>query len=453
MAKSKYQTAPVASKKMPSGIPYIIGNEAAERFSFYGMKCILTVFMTEYLMGQGGDLAPMNESDAKFWYHVFTMAVYFTPLFGALISDIFLGKYMTIVSLSLVYFLGHLALALDETRVGLTLGLTLIAIGSGGIKPCVSAHVGDQFGAANKNLLQRVFSWFYFSINLGSFISTLLTPWLLEIYGPQLAFGVPGFLMLLATICFWMGRHKFVHIQPAGYGFVRETFDREGLKIIGRLCILYLFVSVFWSLFDQTGSAWVLQANHMDLQWMGMELLTSQIQAANPLMVMVLIPFCSFVVYPAINGFFPLTALRKVSIGFFVTIVAFAIPAWIQMRIDAGFTPTIGWQLLAYVVLTTGEVMISITCLEFSYTQAPHRMKSFVMAVFMCSISLGNGITAFVNSFIQNPDGSSKLEGSSYYWFFTALMAVTAIVFIPVAMRYKMQTFIQDGESEADGGS
>jgi POT family proton-dependent oligopeptide transporter len=446
MNKPKYRTAPVPSTRMPSGIPYIIGNEAAERFSFYGMKGILTVFMTQYLIDSDGQTDVLSEENAKVWYHVFTMAVYFTPFFGALLSDIFIGKYKTILSLSVIYCLGHLALALDETRTGLTVGLTLIAIGSGGIKPCVSAHVGDQFGKTNQHLLGKVFGWFYFSINLGAFASTLLTPWLLahEDFGPHWAFGVPGFLMLLATICFWAGRHRFVHVPPGGKAFVKEIFNREGLKIIGKLSIIYFFVSVFWSLFDQTGSAWVLQAEKMDRHLFGTELLSSQIQAANPLLVMILIPVCSYLLYPALNRVFELTALRKILIGFFITIGAFTLSALIQSKIDAGETPNIIWQLLAYLILTMGEVMVSITCLEFSYTQASNKMKSFIMSLFMISIALGNGITAFVNNFIQNPDGTTKLEGADYYWFFTGLMFTTAVLFIFVAVFYKERTYIQD---------
>ena len=170
---NNYLTAPRVSKNMPKGIPYIIGNELAERFSFYGMKCILIIFMTKYLMDTSGSLSPMNKEDATYWYHLFTSAVYLTPLLGAIIADAFFGKYKTILALSIVYCLGHLTLAMDETRLGLTLGLTLISIGAGGIKPCVSAHVGDQFGKTNSHLLEKIFSWFYLSINLGAFISTI----------------------------------------------------------------------------------------------------------------------------------------------------------------------------------------------------------------------------------------------------------------------------------------
>ena len=156
---SKYLTSPRASKNIPKGIPYIIGNELAERFSFYGMKCILVVFMTKYLMTSNGD--SMSNSDATYWYHLFTSVVYFTPILGAIISDVFLGKYRTILILSIVYCFGHLALAIDQTTWGLSIGLSLIAVGAGGIKSCVSAHVGDQFGKTNSYLLEKIFSWFY----------------------------------------------------------------------------------------------------------------------------------------------------------------------------------------------------------------------------------------------------------------------------------------------------
>ena len=444
MAKTKYQTAPVPSKKMPKGIPYIIGNEGAERFSFYGMRTILFVVMTQYLMGSEGQLSVMSEEEGKKYFHLFVAAVYFTPFLGALLSDIFLGKYRTIILLSMVYCLGHVALALDDSRVGLAVGLGLIALGSGGIKPCVSAHVGDQFGKTNQSLLAKVFGIFYFAINLGAFISTLLTPWLLDKYGPHVAFAVPGVLMFLATLVFWMGRRKFIHIPPSGWKFVKETFSKQGLLTVAKLASIYVFVAMFWSIFDQTGSAWVLQAEQMDRNWLGHEWLSSQIQAANPLLVMILIPVFTYVVYPLMNKFFRVTPLRKISIGFFVTVIACLISTWIQSQIDAGQTPNIKWQVLAYVILTAAEVMVSITCLEFSYTQAPRAMKSFIMSVFLLSISMGNLFTAQVNNVIQNEDGSSKLAGADYYWFFTAAMLVTAVLFIVAAYFYKEKTYIQN---------
>jgi POT family proton-dependent oligopeptide transporter len=432
---------------MPAGVPYIVGNEAAERFSYYGMMAILTLFMTDYLRGPDGMPDHMSEADAKIRFHEFQAAVYFFPILGALISDGLLGKYRTIISFSIVYCFGHFALAINDTRIGLLIGLSLIAIGSGGIKPCVSAHVGDQFGPANQHLLPKVFAWFYFSINFGSFISTLLTPLLLESLDPSIAphvaFGVPGVLMLVATIVFWMGRHKFVHIPPGGREFLRETFSREGLRAMGKLLVLYAFIAVFFALYNQTGSAWVLQAKRMDRHWLGIDWSPAQIQAVNPILILILIPLFSYVVYPAISRVFPLTPLRKIGTGLFLCSLAFVVSAWIEKQIGEGAAPSIAWQIVAYAVLTVAEIFVYLTGLEFSYSQAPRKMKSVIMAFYLLAISAGNLITAWINAAIVKPDGSSRLPGADYYWFFAGLMAAAAVVYVFVASFYCEKTYIQ----------
>ena len=429
---------------MPAGIPYIVGNEAAERFNFYGMRAILVVFMTQYLRSRSGALAPMGENEADKWYHVFVASNYFFPVFGAILADAIWGKYRTIFWLSFVYCFGSFALALDDTRLGLAVGLSLIAIGSGGIKPCVSANVGDQFGASNQHLISRAFGWFYFSINAGSFISILLIPVLLHDYNSRVAFAVPGALMAFATLIFWMGRKKFVHIPPGGRTFLRDTFNREGFATLGRLAIIYVFVAVFWSLWDQSGGEWVLQADKMDLRFAGITWLPSQIQAVNAIMVLAFIPIFQYLIYPAVSRVFPLTPLRKIGLGLIVAAASFLISAWIETQIRAGLKPNIGWQLPAYALLTAAEIMVSITSLEFSYTQAPKTMKSIVMAVYLLSITAGNAFTALVHLVIQNPDGTLKLSGSSYYLFFSGLSAAAAVVFAFFAMRYRGMTHLQD---------
>lgn len=447
------QTQTIAkSNKMPKGIPYIIGNELAERFSYYGMKAILVVFMTQYIMNSQGVVTPMSDNEATAWFHYFSMANYFFPILGAIIADVYWGKYKTIILLSVVYCFGHLALAIDDTAVGLSIGLTLIAIGSGGIKPCVSAHVGDQFQQKNKHLLEKIFSIFYFSINAGAMLSTLLIPVLLEKYGPHVAFGVPGLIMLIATIVFYRGHKVFVAIPPVGWKqYKKDVFSAQGKKAIISLSVMYLFIAMFWSLFDQTGSSWVLQAEKMD-RWVNLgfvqfELLASQIQAINPFLIIFFIPLFTYAIYPLINKFWPLTPVRKISIGLFITAFSFVIIAIAQMQIDGGGTPSILYQFFAYVILTAAEVMVSITGLEFSYTQAPNSMKSFIMGLWLLSVSVGNFITGIVNSFISVPAIADALTGANYFWFFAGLMMITAICFVFYAKSYKEESYIQSRDS------
>ena len=532
-ASTTYRTAPAETTGMPSGIPFIIGNEAAERFSFYGMKTILAVFMTQYLLSASGEAAYLTDAQAREYVHLFVASAYFFPVLGAIVADAFLGKYRTIMLLSIVYCIGHGALALIDMpssflqatldpKGWLIAGLFLIALGSGGIKPCVSAHVGDQFGKSNSHLLARVFGWFYFSINFGSFFSTLLTPWLLKHYGPGWAFGVPGILMAIATFVFWLGRHRYIHIPPKGVGFVREAFSKEGLGAMAGLLSIYAFVAVFWSLYDQSGGAWVLQAAQMDCNFLGIQWIESQVQAINPLLILCYIPLFAYVIYPVAGKFVKLTALRKIGAGLFLCVVAFGISAFAQQKIDVAQSdfaakvtpmvastsidypktieslreiernavardmenllkdapandaawqdkmaktmsvggiaiatdgarhdanwPSIAWQLLAYVVLTMAEVLVSVTCLEFSYTQAPKKMKSFIMSLYLLSVSAGNFLTAFVNKFTQDADGNSTLVGASYYWFFTYLMLGAAVVYIVVSLFYREKEYIQTAE-------
>src|SRR6266581_2379835 len=457
MAKHNYLTSPPNLAGMPPGVPYIIGNEAAERFSYYGMKSVLTVFMAHYILNQSGLLAPMNENESYMYTHLFVFGVYFLPILGAILADGFLGKYWTILSLSIVYCFGHLTLAFMDTPFGiaigertmLALGLLLICFGAGGIKPCVSANVGDQFGESNKNLLSKMFGWFYFSINAGSFISSLLCPFLLADprFGPRWAFGIPGVAMFIATLFFWAGRKKMVHVPPAGLGYLRETFSRNGLITLARIAMVYIFVIIFWALWDQSnGIEWTLQAEKMDfrvpwLPWIdigfsplhfsagwGLSLLAAQVQTANPILILLFIPLVNYVLYPAISRVFPLTPLRKIGIGLFLTSLSFVVIVWIQGQIDLGLKPGVNWQLLAYVILTLGEAMVSITGLEFSYTQAPNSMKSSVMALWLLAVSAGNFFDAQFNSWDLNPDGTHKLTDYQFFTFFMLLMFAAAVV-------------------------
>jgi POT family proton-dependent oligopeptide transporter len=441
--------------KMPSGIPFIIGNEMAERFSYYGMKTILTVFMTTYLLNSAGEKAPMGEEESKVWFHTFAMGVYFFPIIGAFISDVFWGKYKTILLLSIVYCLGHLALSLDDTRLGLSIGLTLIAIGSGGIKPCVSANLGDQFDETNKTLISKVFNYFYLAINFGSLISTILIPILLNKLGPAIAFGIPGVLMFIATFIFWLGRKEYIVQEPVGLkAYKEQVFTKEGLKAISSLLLIYLCMAFFWSLYEQTGSSWVIQANHalfdkhVDLSmgfaflsFLKFELLPAQLQAINPVLVLTFVPVFTLWIYPLLDKNFKLTPLRKISIGMFVTAISFAIVTWVQYGLDHGHTMSVAWHVLAYIVLTIAEVMVYGTGLEFSYTQAPKAMKSMIMGFFLLSISLGNFIAAFVNAMISDEHGASILTGVQYYAFFTGLMVFVSVLFIGVAVIYKEREY------------
>jgi len=342
MAKFQYKTTPTATDKTPPGIWHILTNETAERFAYYGMTFILYTFMTEYLLGPNGEKMVMSQSDAKSLYHLFKAANYAFPIIGALMSDIWLGKFKTIIWFSVLYCVGFAVMVVDQTRVGLLGGLLLIALASGIIKPCVSANVGDQFGKQNKHLMTKIYNWFYFAINLGAYVGPFLTPLLLynQDFGPRWAFGLTAIMMIFATFVFWLGKKEYVHAPAAGVGFVKECFSGEGIKSVLRLAGLYVFIAMFWALFEQTGSSWIEQAKKMDLHFIG-DWKADQIPSSQALFVMVMIPIFSYLVYPAMGKLFKLTPLRKIVIGMFVTSSAFIIIVWIAYQLNGGFVEKI----------------------------------------------------------------------------------------------------------------
>lgn len=542
MAESKYLTAPDPNQTgWPSGVKYIIGNEGCERFSFYGMRAILQVHLTSLFVATGM-LEKAAGDSAQHMYHLFVAATYALPMVGAIISDRLLGKYHTILSLSIVYCLGHAVLAVGENSIGgMWLGLALIAIGSGGIKPCVSAHVGDQFGKGNWNLVEKVFQAFYFIINFGSFFATISIPLTRKMFGTSVAFAIPGILMFIATVFFWMGRKDFVHVPPSPGGrtglldtigglllftgaiglplffwgvlpnsicviltiftisaglwvfYERQALEEddgfltimlhsieatlsgknksgffssaaekygeeaaEGPKAVLRIISIFFMVSVFWALFDQHGSSWVRQAKMMNLKmpwftynfelfgqkWVSkgfLELLPSQIGSLNPLMVMALIPFNNFILYPFLEKRgYEMTPLRRMSVGMFVAALSFVAVALIQAAIASGDEGTISvlWQIAPYLIMTQAEVMVSITGLEFAYTQAPKKMKSTIMGFWLLTVSLGNKLTALLTGF-------GDLDLTGFFWLFAGLMAAAAVLFTLRASFYKYQSYTQ----------
>jgi len=518
--------------RMPRQIPFIIANEGCERFSFYGMRNILTTFLASAFFA--GLTTAEAESEAKDIFHVFVLGVYFFPLLGGWLSDRFFGKYRTILWVSLIYCAGHAMLAAyEDVPGGFYFGLFLIALGSGGIKPLVSTFMGDQFDQRNKHLAKLAFDGFYWIINFGSLFASLLMPKLLQGWGPakwwglspaSVAFGIPGILMAIATVCFWLGRKRYVmvpQIPPDPDAFTRVVrtallargdgrsgsgrpglavavtggvlalgsialipimgwangkdivialclalvfalagvgtgawmqLERargrhpdtavDGVRAVLRVLVIFALVTPFWSLFDQKASTWVFQANAMEKpSWFS----SAQMQAVNPALVLLLIPFNNLVIYPFMRrrGREP-SQLGRMGLG-----IALAGASWIaagalQLVLDAGQPVSIAWQLLPYALLTAGEVLVSATGLEFAYSQAPAAMKGVIMSFWSLAVTVGNLWVLIVNAAVKNDTVNEAILGTGVsviafqMFFFAAFAFAAALAFRAVARRYRM---------------
>uniref|UniRef100_A0A8C1RRZ9 Solute carrier family 15 member 1 n=1 Tax=Cyprinus carpio TaxID=7962 RepID=A0A8C1RRZ9_CYPCA len=360
----------------PVSIFFIVVNEFCERFSYYGMKAVLVLYF-KYFIGWDNDLSTTI-------YHTFVALCYLTPILGAIIADSWLGKFKTIVYLSIVYTIGQVIMAIsaihditdtnrDGTPDNMTfhtamsmLGLILIALGTGGIKPCVAAFGGDQFEEHQEKQRSTFFSIFYLSINAGSLLSTLITPILRAqecgIYSKQscfpLAFGVPAALMVVALIVFIAGHNMYIMESPKGnillqvmkcIGFaIRNRFNHRSkqhpkrehwmdwaeekydklliaqVKMVLKVLFLYIPLPMFWALFDQQGSRWTLQATTMDGNFI-----------VNPILIVIMVPIMDSAVYPLIKKCgLNFTPLRRMTVGMLLASLAFVAAALLQIQID-----------------------------------------------------------------------------------------------------------------------
>ncbi|NXN02066.1 S15A1 protein, partial [Sylvia borin] len=370
----------------PVSIFFIVVNEFCERFSYYGMKAVLTLYFTRFLH--------WDDNFATAIYHTFVALCYLTPILGAIIADSWLGKFKTILYLSIVYAIGQTVLSVgsisdltdrnqdgspDNVAVNIALsmiGLVLIALGTGGIKPCVSAFGGDQFEDDQEKQRSTFFSLFYLSINAGSLLSTLITPTLRAsqcgIHAKQecypLAFGVPAILMAVALVVFVVGSKMYKKVKPQGnimlevskcVGFAiknrfqhrskefpkrehwldwaNEKYDKRLIaqtKMVLRVLFLYIPLPMFWAVFDQQGSRWTLQATAMDGHF-GFQIQPDQMQIVNPILIVIMVPVVDSLVYPLIRKCkLNFTPLKKMTVGMFLGSLAFVAAALVQVQID-----------------------------------------------------------------------------------------------------------------------
>lgn len=463
--------------KIPRSVPFIIGNEFAERFSFYGMRSIMVVFMISQFFSH--ETSVIAGAKANTVYHNFSTLVYATPLLGAILADWFFGKYRVILVGSIIYTFGHFMLSMfDNSLTGFQTGLVIIAFSAGAIKSCVSANVGDQFDHSNQHLMSSIYSWFYFSINAGSMFSLALIPVIYEKFGGAWAFGVPGLLMALATIIFFSGRKNYVRLpakginkdnfvfvslytlknkfssRPAGKTAWECAEDKYGvkkvdaIKAVWRVMAVFAFIPVFWSLWDMNGAEWVIQSKSLNLDTgvFGFHILPAQIQTVNAVFLLLLIPVFNYGVYPLVEKLgIKLTPLRKLGAGLFVTGFSFVIIALLQQQIDAGQHPSVWWQILAFFILSAGEVLVSITGLEYAYTQSPPSMKSTMTAIWYITYSIGSFFNSIVtDSIAHNGVFSAFADPSKFYWLFVGICFTFFIVFLIISPFIQEKTYLAD---------
>ena len=467
----------------PRGLYVLFATEMWERFSYYGMRALLVLYLTRHFL--------FDDAMAAHSYGAYAGLVYALPVVGGLIADRWLGLRRAVIFGGVLLCLGHLAMAWegsparllndgtlwrDDFGLGMTfLAMAMIAVGVGFLKPNISSLVGRLYAPGDPRC-DSGFTIFYMGINLGAALATLLVGWVGEVWGWSWGFGLAGVGMLLGLGTFVWGQ-RYLHglaeapdpawLAQRRYGLCREHWiylaaivavllSQQGLShyqwVGGALLVAFLgiylfwgwfclrlasvaerrhvvlviiltFCSVlFWALFEQAGSSMTLFADRaVDRQLGGFELRASQIQALNPIFILLLGPLFAWL-WPALRarGLLPGYAARF-GLGITQAGLGFAVLAiGISLGVDDAKTALI-WLVLAYLLHTTGELCLSPVGLSMVTQLSPVRLVGTMMGTWFLAVASASYIGGLLAALVDSSAASQAAAGAAYGALFATL--------------------------------
>eukprot|EP01023_Acetabularia_acetabulum_P006025 TRINITY_DN12502_c0_g1_i3.p1 TRINITY_DN12502_c0_g1~~TRINITY_DN12502_c0_g1_i3.p1 ORF type:complete len:589 (+),score=120.16 TRINITY_DN12502_c0_g1_i3:178-1944(+) len=493
--------------------PFILGNEFCERLAFYGLATNLQVYFTQVL-----GIAPAT---AATQIGAFSGTCYITPILGAYLADSYWGRYVTIIVFSAIYLMGLFWLVLttiipglvppeNQTATNLQYGALLIAlytiaVGTGGIKANVSAFGADQFDERNPQDVREkasFFNWFYFAINVGSFIASTVVVYVQESISWTIGYLIPAVALAIALVLFLSGSSMYKHVPTAespisrvfkvmwaqcrgkGNGFSKKQIQE--VKAVLRLFPMFFSCIVYWACYSTMGTLFVEQGTQMN-QNITLFGATIKVPAASMSMVdtiaiIVLVPLYDNVLLGTLKKYGRrITHMQRIGWGYFVGMLAMLSAAVIEQfrrkEIDDGnFTLVEGrysihvsgmslfYIGIPYWVIGTSEILASIGQLEFFYDQAPYTMRSFCMAMQLVSTALGSYLYSFLvyaankitstQWWINNGNGRwlppDLYQGhlDQFYLLIAALALINLFVFFAIAKLYPSEDKKQSGKEQ-----
>ena len=420
-------------KGHPKGLYLLFFTEMWERFSYYGMRAILILYLTKKLV-EGG--LGMDEKYAMLLYGYFTGFVYFTPLIGGWLADRYLGKRLAVMIGGVTMMLGQFTLFGLNSTTGLYIGLLLLIIGNGFFKPNISTLVGGLYKDGDSRR-DAAFTIFYMGINLGAMIAPLVIGVVTDnmfattnedgsiSYGYRYGFLVSGIGMLLGQVIFNLLGPKYLgDLGTKPIGAVSDSLVTESLKSVNPetrevldekqekqrisvIFILLIFAVFFWAGFEQAGSSLSLYTDkYIDRSIGSFEIPTSWFQSVNPLFIVTLAPL--FTLFWASPIGRRLTTPVKMGVGMIILGAGFLfmIGAVAERNAngdvnDVNNKAALMWLIMTYLLHTIGELCISPVGLSVVTKLSPPKLASVLMAVWMLSSFFANIVGGYIASYVE----------------------------------------------------
>jgi POT family proton-dependent oligopeptide transporter len=414
-----HETAPKELFGHPRGLAFLFGTEMWERFSYYGMRALLVLYLVKYLLLPGhseqviglATLRSVLESIngpldaqpfASLIYGFYTALVYFTPIFGGLLADQVLGQRRTVIVGAVLMAIGHFMMAFEPL---LLFALLMLILGNGAFKPNISTQVGGLYAPGDARR-DRAFSIFYVGINIGAFFSPLVCGTLGEELGWHYGFAAAGIGMLIALAIYLRGLRELPPDELEKAKAAHHEHDpltSADWRAIVALLVLFLPNTLFWATYEQQGNTIALWADSFTdrsinlLFWQG-EIPVTWFQAFNPFMIFAFTPFIvALWARQARAGREP-SSVTKMAIGCFGVTLSNLVMAYAALQAGGGQASWL-WLFAYFVIITIGELYLSPVGLSLVSKVAPARALSLMMGVWLATSFVGNIVAGWLGSY------------------------------------------------------
>ena len=437
-------------KGHPRGLYILFFTEMWERFSFYGMRAILTLYMITEVANNNPGLG-WDDAFALSIYGWYTMAVYVMSIPGGIIADRWLGQKKTVLLGGILLVFGHSILAIDALWAFAT-GLTLIVLGVGGLKPNISTMVGGLYRKGDPRR-DHGFTVFYIGINVGAFLASLVVGGVGELYGWHYGFGLAGIGMLLGVSVFLYGQKYLKHVgAPPKLRTDSKAQNINPLSKIEKdrvivLLLSFIIIIVFWAAFEQAGGLMNIYTNSkVDRMFLGWQIPTSWFQSLNPFFIMIFGTLVATFWLKRQRSNKEASTLFKMAIGTMIMGTGFLMMSGASLQVTSAGQAGMYWIIAAYLLHTIGELCASPSALSFITKLAPVKYGSLMMGSFFAATGLGNKLAGWLG---ESASHAGELQVFTGIFIFTVVLGILLVIFLKKlkALTHGAEDLIED-ESE-----
>jgi POT family proton-dependent oligopeptide transporter len=438
----------------PRGLTFLFSTEMWERFSYYGMRSLLVLYMTKYLLlpdhaGSVAGLMPLKHAleivfgpldiqplSSQIW-GLYTGLVYFTPIFGGLLADKVLGQRRTVIIGAIVMAIGHFMMAVEHLFLFALLALIL---GSGCFKPNISTQVGGLYTPGDHRR-DRAYSIFYVGINLGAFLAPLVCGTLGEKVGWHYGFAAAGVGMCIG-LCIYLYALPMLPQDEMHKAARREArpLSRDEWRAIAALLVLFIPNTLFWATYEQMGNTTILWIDSkvdrtIDLFGWAAQIPTTWFLAFNPFMIFAFTPFVVLLWKHQAERHTEPSAITKMALGCFGVTAADLIRAVAAVHAGSGQASWL-WVLFSISVITVGELYLSPVGLSFVTKVAPARIMSMMMGIWLATSFTGGFLAGYLGSFW------SRMTPPTFFLMIAAISAVAGLMIF--ACRWQLHGMLRE---------